>query len=63
MLDIDEVKTLSKSLYAILKVEGLFTKTAFHEKHLRQLNRIGHQFNIINRKRDITNNYLEDYIK
>ena len=63
MLDIDEVAILSKSLYTILKIEDLFTKTAFREKHLMQLNRIGRQFNIISRKRDITNNYLEDYIE
>ena len=63
MLEVAEAKTLSKSLYTILKIEDLFQRTSFQEKHLRQLNRISHQFNTINRKIRITNNHVEDYIK
>lgn len=58
-----EIIALSKSLYTILKVENLFKKTDFRERYGQQLLRIGAQFNNINRKKEITNNYLDEYLK
>jgi len=63
MLTVNEIETLSKSLYTILRVEDCFKKSDFHERYANQLFRIGVQFNNIQRKKEITNNYLEEYLK
>ena len=63
MFTIDEIESLSKSLYTILRVEDCFKKTDFHERYGKQLLRIGKQFNNLNRKNEIGNNHLEEYLK
>lgn len=62
-LQLQEVESLSKSIYTILKVENLFQKSDFHERYAKQLFRIGEQFNVLRRKEQITNDFSEEYIK
>ncbi|MGI0059895.1 MAG: hypothetical protein ACREBJ_09020, partial [Nitrosotalea sp.] len=63
MITRDSVVSLSKSLFAILKVENCFIKTEFHERHEKQLYRNMLQFNNLNRILEIGEHHLENYLK
>lgn len=63
MLTKDEVESLSKSLFTILKVEDCFVKTEFHQRYGKQLLRNMHQFNNFNRVLQIAEHHLDEYIQ
>lgn len=63
MLTKDEVISLSKSLFTVLKVEDCFIKTEFHQRYEKQLFRNMHQFNNLNRVLQIAEHHLDEYIR
>lgn len=63
MLTRNEVESLSKSLFTILKVESCFIKTDFHQRYEKQLFRNMSQFNNLNRVLQTAEHHLDDYVQ
>ena len=63
MFEGNEVRALAKALYIIIKKQGLFKEGVIKKNYDGQIERMGHQLNILSRKRDILQNHLQEYVK